>query len=438
MGRLFWKFFGVLMVMQALMVLGVSAAFWWRHAGEEPPQARASLAKGLFAAAEATLAEGGEPALQALLTNWAGTPGTAVYAFDTRGREILGRTPAASNAAAAQARIGRGEHAWLLVAVDATAENRDGDPPGAPHPAPPLLPIEPISGALVVSLAVAAVLAWYVAKPIRVLRSAFDAAAKGDLDARVGGRMEGRSDELADLAHAFDRTAAQVKRLVDGQRRLLHDVSHELRSPLARLQVAVGLARQQPGNVEAAMDRIDREAIRMDRLVDELLTLSRVEAGMVRAGTEPVDLAEIVDGVIQDAAFEADAAKRRVTLDGDLAALADVAMRGNAELLHRAVENVVRNAVRHSPEGGHVEVRAAADPTRGALFISVDDDGPGVPPDELAAIFAPFYRGTSASGNAGYGLGLAIARRVVEAHGGSIAAANRAERGLSVTIRLPV
>jgi len=99
---------------------------------------------------------------------------------------------------------------------------------------------------------------------------------------------------------------------------------------------------------------------------------------------------------------------------------------------------VVRNAVRHSPEGGRVQVRTAADPARGALLIIVDDDGPGVPPDELAAIFAPFFRGTSAGGNAGYGLGLAIARRVVEAHGGSIAAANRAQRGLSVTIRLPV
>jgi signal transduction histidine kinase len=298
-------------------------------------------------------------------------------------------------------------------------------------------PIEPIIGGVVASLAVAALLAWYVSKPIRFLRDAFDAAARGDLDARVGTGLGGRRDELADLGRDFDRTAAQIKELMEGQRRLMHDVSHELRSPLARLQAAVGLARQHPDNIDGAMDRIDREAERIDKLVDEILTLSRVESGMNAQRNETVEIAALIRDVVEDAAFEAHARSKAVTLDADIAAVEAATVKGNAELLHRALENIVRNAMRHAPEGGKVAVGGTRDTVAKTIAITVADNGPGVAHSELKSIFEPFFRGSGAQDAQGHGLGLAIARRVIEAHGGRIDAANRAEGGLVVTLRLP-
>jgi len=310
--------------------------------------------------------------------------------------------------------------------------------PGGPgRTSPSLFPVEPIVGGMIASLAVAALLAWYVSKPIRFLRRAFDAAAHGDLDARIGNGLGRRRDELADLGRDFDRTAAKLKGLMDGQRRLLHDVSHELRSPLARLQAAVGLARQHPDNVDAAMDRIEREAERMDKLVDEILALSRVESGMSALPEETVDLARLVADVVEDAVFEARARSMSVTLDTDLARLAPATVEGNPAMLHRALENTVRNAVRHAPKGGKVSVSGTFDAAARMVEITVADDGPGVAPSELASIFEPFFRGSGAKTTQGHGLGLAIARRVIEAHGGSVAASNRASGGLAVTLRLP-
>jgi DNA-binding response OmpR family regulator len=195
----------------------------------------------------------------------------------------------------------------------------------------------------VIGLAVAALLAWYVSKPIRCLRRALNAAAHGDLDVRIGGNVGRRRDELADLGRDFDITAARLKLLMDGQRRLLHEVSHELRSPLARLQVAVGLVRQHPRNVEAAINRVERECIRMDALIDELLTLSRLEAGIMNRLEERIDLAELVREVVADATLGINARPTLVTFDVRVDSLQLVQITGNAELLHLALDNVVRN-----------------------------------------------------------------------------------------------
>jgi signal transduction histidine kinase len=235
----------------------------------------------------------------------------------------------------------------------------------------------------------------------------------------------------------IEALADERARLVEQEERLLHDVSHELRSPLARLQAAVGLARQQPANLEDSMDRIEREAVRMDRLIDELLTLSRVEAGMGAAEEERVDLALLVGEVAADAAFEAEGSASAVSIDTDVHALGAPSVRGNAQMLHRALENVVRNAVRHSPPGGRVRIAGSSDAQRQDVRITVEDEGPGVGPELLETIFDPFFRGAHDARSRGHGLGLAIARRVVEAHGGHIRAANRATGGLAVEIRLP-
>jgi signal transduction histidine kinase len=295
---------------------------------------------------------------------------------------------------------------------------------------PPLMPI--IAGSLV-SLLFAALLAWYFARPIHHLRTAFAALTDGRLDTRVGAAMSDRRDELADLGKDFDRMAERLQGLLETQRRLLHDVSHELRSPLARLQAAVGLLRQQPERSTEYIQRIERDTTRMDQLVGELLTLARLDAGMAGKMDDEVDLCEIVADVVEDARFEADGKACRIDIEDDVSAIVP----GNHALIQRALENLVRNAVRHSPDGGRIVITVSLDVPAEKVRLEVSDQGPGVFEGDLEAIFTPFFRSGAADAFSGYGLGLAIARRVALAHRGSIHAVNRPEGGLAVTLILP-
>jgi len=306
---------------------------------------------------------------------------------------------------------------------------RIGPPPHDRGMLPPLMPL--LAGSLV-SLVFAAFLAWYFSKPIRKLRSAFEALANGDMDVRLAPAMGSRRDELADLGRDFDSMAQRLQQLMDGQQRVLHDVSHELRSPLARLQAAIGLARQQPERVEDSMTRIEREAVRMDNLVSELLTISRLEAGMAGKLDEDVDLNELISNVMEDARFEAEASCCRIEFEehGRIIAI------GNAELLHRALENVVRNAVKHSPVGGLVAIKMQKTEDQ-TVCIYVFDEGMGIPETDIESIFEPFFRSDASKDSNGHGLGLAISHRVISAHQGSISAQNRSSGGLCVTITLP-
>lgn len=321
------------------------------------------------------------------------------------------------------------EHYWPPSPPHSGAELHR--PPHEHLPFPPLMPL--LAGA-VVSLVFAALLAWYFSKPIRSLRAAFEAATNGRLDEPVEPKMGKRRDELADLGRDFDRMAQRLKSLMDGQRRLLHDVSHELRSPLARLQAAIGLARQQPERLDDTLARIERESVRMDKLVSELLTLSRLEAGMAGKLDEDVSMSELLTDVVDDARFEAETSGCRVEFE----AHGEATLQGNAELLHRAVENVVRNALKHSPAGGLVSIAVRVNANDRSVSISVSDEGAGVPESELHAIFEPFFRGNQANAPDGHGLGLAISQRVIMAHHGSISAGNRTTGGLCVTLSLPV
>jgi signal transduction histidine kinase len=206
-----------------------------------------------------------------------------------------------------------------------------------------------------------------------------------------------------------------------------------LRSPLARLQAATGLARQQPEKAGACLERVERETARMDRLVGELLTLSRLEAGVTSGMDEQIDMEELLSCIVDDCRFEADAFGRTIAFQ--LGGIATV--QGNAEMLRSAIENVVRNALKHSAAGSSVEVEAQWEAGERRLRIAVRDRGPGVPEAELNAIFEPFFRGSGEKSGDGHGLGLAIAQRIVAAHGGTIEARNREEDGLSVDILLP-
>jgi len=276
------------------------------------------------------------------------------------------------------------------------------------------------------------VLAWNLTRPMRKLRDGFDRVAQGDLSVRLFPAMRRRHDELSEVARDFDSMAERLELLVSAREQLLHDVSHELRSPLARLQLAIGLARQNEGNVENSLQRIEHEAGRLDKMIGELLALSRAESNSL-PDEEYFDLYGLVDAVVSDARYEAQIPGVEIVLQAS--SDVDYTVKGNAELMRRAVDNIVRNALRFSSHGQRVTVVLTRIEQR--FQIEVSDQGPGVEESKLSSIFDPFVRVKSAMSGKGYGLGLAITRKVVLAHGGQVEARNGEQEGLVITLRIP-
>jgi two-component system sensor histidine kinase CpxA len=278
-------------------------------------------------------------------------------------------------------------------------------------------------------------LARYLTAPIVRLRKAAQKLAAGDLSARAGGRSSVAGDEISQLVNDFDLMAERIEKLIGAQSRLLKDISHELRSPLARLAVALELARQRSGaDAEAALERISLESRRMNELIGSLTTIARLDSGAGTLRKQPVALEELVEEVARDAAFEAQA--RNCPVECEI--LDELPVIGDPVLLHSAIENVVRNATRYTADGSTVRIRAER--TGNDAVIQVSDAGPGVPAGELEKIFRPFYRIDDARGRStgGVGLGLAITDQAVRLHGGSVTASNLPEGGLTVRIRVPL
>lgn len=276
-------------------------------------------------------------------------------------------------------------------------------------------------------------LARYLTSPVTKLRQATREFAGGNLSARVGPTLGSRRDELVSLAADFDEMAEKIQQLIDSQRRLLGDISHELRSPLARLNVALELARQRSGaDATSALERIQHEAELLNEMIGQLLALTRLESGAVEIQKSEFDLAYLVREIVTDADFEAQARNRTTKLE----APEHCSMLGNEQLLRRAIENVVRNAVQYTAAGTEVEVKLVC--LDNAREITVRDHGAGVPDEALTEIFRPFYRVDEARDReaGGVGLGLAIAERAIRLHGGNVLAANAADGGLVVTITL--
>lgn len=340
--------------------------------------------------------------------------------------------------------IARADGAW--VAGDRSIPN---DAPGLDVTAPdgaqyhlrvrPSEPFEPsrtmplIIGAFV-SLFFSAGVAWYLARPLTHLSRGFRDVAAGQLTTRLQSLVGGRRDEIADLTREFDSMAAQLQQLMTSQERLLHDISHELRSPLARLQMATGLLRQSPEDLPAMLSRVDRETDRLDRLIEEVLTFARLKSGTAELSVTKVDVIDLLTAIVDDANFEAQAKGGSVRFSP----INSFVTMAYGELLYRAYENVIRNAVKFSPENAEITVRCGI--REGQLAVQVEDQGPGVPPDMLIQMFEPF-KGTSRAdeGNtAGFGLGLAIAKHAVEQHGGTIKALpGTAGRGLIMEVVIP-
>ncbi|HUC29675.1 MAG TPA: ATP-binding protein [Candidatus Acidoferrum sp.] len=397
--------------------------------------------------------EGGQPQLRKYMESLEANQHLRAFMFDERGVEISGR-PApdwAIRIASGGPRMPR--DGFIIPAPPVQRDSRAssdgmhrytlvlGLPPG-PRVffGPRGMPVPGLIILIISSGLVCYFLSWYMTKPIVRLRAATRQLAAGDLTARIGARASKRRDEVAGLMRDFDAMAERLEILMKAQSRLLNDISHELRSPLARLNVALGLARQR-SNVESSemLDRIELEASRLNELIGRILTLARLEDGEQRVPQTPVPLAELVQNVAEDAEFEAQARHchvQTVIPEGDWG------VRGNASLLHSAVENVVRNAIRYTQEHTSVRVELASEegPKGPEAVLKVSDSGPGAPPDALDKLFEPFYRLDDARGRqtGGVGLGLAITERAVRFHGGRVSARNRTEGGLQVEIRLPL
>jgi two-component system, OmpR family, sensor histidine kinase CpxA len=281
-------------------------------------------------------------------------------------------------------------------------------------------------------------LARYLSTPMEELRGVAQELSEGNLSVRVKGRLLRRRDEIGHLVRDFNLMAERIESLVEAQRRLLGDISHELRSPLARQGVALGLARRKAGpDAGGALDRIERESERLNEMIGQLLTLTRLESGTHGLDNVKIDLGALLHDVADDADFEAHDRNRSVKVVKD----EPTSINGAPGMIHSAIENVVRNAVRHTAEGSPVEVSLSSESRNGdrVALISVRDHGKGVPDEAIEEIFRPFYRVEPDRDRktGGVGLGLSIAARAVRLHHGTIKAFNAADGGLVVEIRLP-
>ena len=289
-----------------------------------------------------------------------------------------------------------------------------------------------------IALVVSAFASWWLAQhlsaPIRRMQEGARALAGERLDVRVSAGLDGRKDEVAVLAREFDAMADRLRANRSALTRLLGDISHELRSPLARMRLALGLARQPSADNARQLDRMEREIERLDVLISQVLKLARLNGTDIPFEREPFDVDEMIDEVVRDAAFEGTAKGCKVQTVG----AAHSVVSGNRELLRSAIENVLRNAVRYSPQGARVDV--AVERSEAGLTVSVRDQGPGVPESEVQRIIEPFYRVAESRDrdSGGEGIGLAITSRVMRAHGGSASADNRTGGGFEVRLSLPL
>jgi len=400
--------------MKPSLFLKILAAFWLTiilanvsdvliiaaetHGGRDVRDAIVAARHERQLSAEVALKYGGRPALDQVVASWP--------------KELR-----------AGVRITQGPDGRTTVAV-----------PPLPNFLSPVL-LWPLGVMFAASLLLSAGLAAYLARPVSRLRDGFRKLAHGDLGVRLTAGMGRRRDEIADLAQDFDAMAERLQQSIASRDRLLHDVSHELRSPLARMSVAVGLARKSGEIPETALTRIEAEGRRLNEIVGDLLSLSRAEND---AAVEEIyfDLGALLQVVCDDARFEAQPRGVEVRLELS-SELADPdpppLLKGAPQLLRRGIENVIRNALRFSPAGDAVVVRGAV--SDGRFEIEVADKGPGVPAAMLQTMFEPFVKGPAES--RGVGLGLSIARRALAAHGGALQAVNREGGGLSMRITLP-
>lgn len=453
--NLYWKIFLWFWVTMVLIVTAVAFSTHQyleatRSDGNAPPGQAMFAGAGLIMLAE-RLQKMDPTRIPKTIRRFKERTGIDAYLVDANGTDLLGRPlPAALSARPPRERIViqsiRTQAGADLRLLANLSDAQVRGPPTGPglrqlERGPPPLGRElfwiRLSVAIVVSGLVCYLLAQYLTKPIRKLRGATERFSLGDLSVRVGAEMGSRRDEIADLGRDFDTMASRIESLVSSQNRLLSDISHELRSPLARLQVALELARKRSPTAQAELDRIALESERLNELIGQILAFQRLENSGRARDSQRIDLAELLGDIVADAQYEARGEERAI----EILTSEDICTTGNPDQLRSAVENVVRNALRYTRPGTVVEVQLERVQEQAPwCCIRVRDHGPGVAPEALPHLFEAFFRADDARdrGSGGHGLGLAIAERCIQLHAGRVVARNHPETGLVIEMYLPL
>ena len=438
MPRMFWKLFLALwlsIMTFAVVVAWINQTVIMRNAMEEPAEAFRVNLNRLKVRLARDLEQGGEPKVKRTLKGLHQGLRNHVFVLDAEGQELLGRDRL----------VKRLKFKGARVASETLTDTRGGRymliSTGRPPPRSLLAPGPQGVGmrlavAALISALVSFLLARYLAAPLGQLSSASRRLATGDLSTRVGTPMDRRRDEFGQLARDMDEMAGRLQVSQQANRRLLRDVSHELRSPLARLRVALEIARNKDDSrVVEELNRIELESERLEKLVDEVLALLRESSGSTGLNIEHFDLAELLQDLVETVNYEIPEGERQIALEPSKPMLLDA----DRELLWRTFENLLRNAIIHSGDDGviGIVVRQANDRE---IQVSITDSGPGIAKQHIERIFEPFYRVDEARDrkSGGHGLGLAIAASAVRRHGGSISASNRPQGGLEVLVTLPL
>ncbi len=444
--RLFWKIFLPFWVAQALLLGALYLRLHVRLHSERPwwiqPSRQVMPELGRDAAAE--YERGGQPALDGFLNSISIKNRACYWLLDFDGKQLGARPAPPDLQAHARQAVANGgsvriDDDSVSVANIATPESRyllvaEFVPPPLSERVPGDI-LWTLKLGTIVSAFLCLLIAHYLSKPIERLRKATNELARGNLDIRVSRYIGNRRDEIAELVRDFDSMADELRKLIQSERNLLSGVSHELRSPIARIRLALTLARGADARERREMlDRIEQDTIQLDSMLEKILTVARLEGGQHKPKFEDVSLRDIVENVLHDARFEATAVDVDIRFDDG----AEVNLSGDPDLLRSAVENIVRNAIFYSGAGGQIDVALRRD--NGTALLSVRDNGPGVPEESLPLLFKPFYRVDNSRGvsTGGMGLGLAIVRNAVLVHGGTITAHNVAPHGLQIDISLPV
>lgn len=447
MRSLFAKIFLSFWIAQALfLVLAITVTWIIRQQGESRLE---SAETRIFGEAVRTYEQSGSQAVEQYLDQVRETEHIRTYLFDSQGDEISNQRPP-DWARDTNRPHPRGRGIWALIPPFTVQRQSLTSASGhrytmvAIQPAPgPFGPHAPTGGGILIGIISSGLVCYFLARsltsPLVRLRTATQKLSSGDLSARAGVEGSRRKDEIAQLVRDFDTMAERLEKLVNAQSRLLNDISHELRSPLARMNVALALARQRAGpEAQSMLDRIDAESDRLNELIERLLIIARLEAAPEGVRKEPVRLTELVKEIVEDADFEAQSRNCHVSakIEGEFV------VSGNPALLHSAIENVVRNATQYTREDTivYVYLEHAGGSDKPETVVRVTDSGPGVPEENLDKLFRPFYRTDDARvrHTGGVGLGLAITDRAVRLHGGRVRASNRQEGGLIVEIFLPL
>ena len=444
--RLFWKIFLPFWVAQALLLGALYVRLHIRLHSERPwwVQPSRQVMPELAKDAALLFEQGGQPALDNFLNDISLKNRSTYWLLDSDGKQLGARwSPPQLQPYARQAQQNGGfvrvEDSYVAVAPVTTPRGQyllvsEFVPPPLTERVPGDL-FWTLKLGTIVSAFLCLIIAHYLSKPIERLRNATNELARGNLDIRVSRYIGNRRDEIAELVRDFDSMAGELRNLIQSERNLLSGVSHELRSPIARIRLALTLARGADARERREMlDRIEQDTIQLDSMLEKILTVARLESGQHKPKFETVSLRDIVDNVLDDARFEATA----VDVDIRFAGGPEVKVKGDADLLRSAFENVVRNAIFYSGAGGEIEVTLRCD--NGNAFLAVRDNGPGVPEDSLPLLFKPFYRVDNSRevSTGGMGLGLAIVRNAVVVHGGTVTAHNVVPHGLEIEIQLPV